>query len=683
MFQNTHHEDRNSNPFNLDKKGILLSHFEGSSYMQHLDDLFQRRVPASGNSPPTEPVTENKPKRIREELKFWMAFGGTAAELSGNAVFDIGVCGARATHHENNDSRRLYRLSLLDLICLDIEQRKTTEMRLGLDMGSVDPSLKIFQDEFYGPGKPSPFYLNRSVQGCGRAVVAGCYGYVSRCQRLVLKERGIGWLSDVHSSYDIRRIVVCDHTLTITGNFNDSAAKLGLSEYIFKLDGELTASLSPHVIYHTNQACRILRGVGCARRIGIHQLNPHHSIPFTESRSRWLAIREFIVCRTHACFAFASEPDSISAVDLIDRLTCGITNKQCIALATWNNNDSGGIDVDSLVYSIQSDSYDVKDFCLSAKNLESLELLVWIDMIIKFRRLSKADEHGGMFAVEIGDLYICQKPDVADSSFLGISESKDVDNAIDRVLLAATGVQDLAQLEPLMLEQEYRPGESLAAVFDNLSRKKNARAGEKIQPGDTWLVDKYVSREKDLVSKKDGTRYKVKLLPSGDVVLYKQSNSRAVLRAIAGAFRGFNILGVGAQFDLTSILQAGAESTTNTMNYLLSGFYGVEGVRHGLSLLFSGLVHVKTGNGSPTSFVPRVAHNENGIVLNCFLPVDIMSQATYFEQEGKVYWLPEEGMNVFEVVARPKSRTTHFEERFDDILVNEVGKYKIKFKVGG
>ncbi len=60
---------------------------------------------------------------------------------------------------------------------------------------------------------------------------------------------------------------------------------------------------------------------------------------------------------------------------------------------------------------------------------------------------------------------------------------------MDRIILAATGVDDLKKLEPLCLGNEYNAAETLAAYFDNLRRKKSTDSNGNIFPGKSWMLD--------------------------------------------------------------------------------------------------------------------------------------------------------------------------------------------------
>ncbi len=377
------------------------------------------------------------------------------------------------------------------------------------------------------------------------------------------------------------------------------------------------------------------------------------------------------------CSFPAEVSDNRPAAQLVDALKCGIRVWDGYFFANWQNVDAEKIDAEKLVSDIANGSFDVGHFINAAGNVEAIEMLLWVDMVLKFGLISESDEHGGLFGIDVHELNFVQHP-------TGVFVDEDencMDFHVDRIILAATGVDDLKKLEPLCLDNEYNAAETLAAYFDNLRRKKSTDSNGNIFPGKSWMLDSDTRPKMNVM--KGNTRYVIELLPSKDVISYEHDISRRVRKTAAKIFKGFSAAGFGLHVDLSPLFEVGAESTSNTMNALLRGDYGVEGVRYGLNLIFSGIVKIKPGRGTPTCYVPEIAHYENGIVLSSFLPAEVMSQATYFERDGLVYWLPGKGMNIFQVETRLKSKTTHFREIFEHSNIDEeVGNARIKFNVG-
>lgn len=159
-----------------------------------------------------------------------------------------------------------------------------------------------------------------------------------------------------------------------------------------------------------------------------------------------------------------------------------------------------------------------------------------------------------------------------------------------------------------------------------------------------------------------------------------------MLRKFAACFKGAQVsvagIGAGLNVDLTSLLDHGAREveTAKTMNALLRGDYGVEGVKYGLQLIFDGMVKVR--NGKTFSYVPRHAYHEDGVVLSAFLPHEIMSQAAYFLCDGEVFWVPGKGRNVFKVQSNPRRKIVTLLEKEQHVSVEEAQRWQIVYPVG-
>lgn len=676
VFRNVHHEDRNSHPFSLDKEDGLLSPFSGPNYRDILNQLFQTQTGASLQG--SEPSTENKLERLKTEITFWDTFSDACLETDTSAIFDLGVCGSAA----RADDYKPQQCTLLDNICLTIESRRTKMMRTALNPGAEDPSLLSLQETFYGSGKPSPFLLKRIVQQCGSGIVAGSDSYVSQSKRLVIED-DMAWLSDLHPSYDFRRIVLCAHCLETIGIFEDSEDKNRFSEYFLNLRAlQEVPPLPDHVMSHMNHFTRILRGVCCEKKISIHRNVPQKSLAFTNARSKWKAIRELINMRSRGCFPEGEIPDNRPASLLVNALKCGVHVLDGFCFATWQNENAEGIDGNRLASEVTTGSFEISAFIDAASNLEAIEMLLWIDMVLKFRKLSKSDAHGGLFAIDVSLLNFTKHPD---NIFKNADEQEfdedELDEQVDSIILAATGIGCMQQLEPLTFDTKYVRPQTLAASIDQLLRKNSSDSPGRIIPGDSWMLESTTRRKVNVL--KENTRYVIELLPSHDVISYNHACSRRIARLVAKTFRGISVFAIGMQFDLSSVFEAGAADTSDTLNALLRGSFGVEGLRYGLRLIFMGMVKVRRGQGSPTCYVPEIAHDEKGLIITSFLPSKLMSQATYFERGGDVYWLPGEGMNIFKVESRSKSKITHFQEVTEHSeIVEKVGTTKIVFKVG-
>ncbi len=59
---------------------------------------------------------------------------------------------------------------------------------------------------------------------------------------------------------------------------------------------------------------------------------------------------------------------------------------------------------------IADGSFDVGNFINATANLEAIEMLLWVDMLLKFRQISESDEHGGLFGIDVHELNFVQNP---------------------------------------------------------------------------------------------------------------------------------------------------------------------------------------------------------------------------------------------------------------------------------
>lgn len=126
-------------------------------------------------------------------------------------------------------------------------------------------------------------------------------------------------------------------------------------------------------------------------------------------------------------------------------------------LAGWSNASATGIDAGILVATIKDcgANFAAIEFAATARNLQTLELLMCIEMVLKFRVLTCADEHQGLFAVDWSELTINKLAldDFADPTrcFANLPED-DFDDMLDKIVCEATGVA-LQRLEPLCITQ--------------------------------------------------------------------------------------------------------------------------------------------------------------------------------------------------------------------------------------
>lgn len=322
----------------------------------------------------------------------------------------------------------------------------------------------------------------------------------------------------------------------------------------------------------------------------IHR-SPHSTCSFTDARSRWRAVRFLIQMRQQSCFPEVNDTDNRPSRELIDQLRCGIDIFQTFVMALWKNPDAQGIDAPKLIKDLKEGSFTIAEHIEDAPSLFAIEMLTWIETVTEFRKLTDADQHGGLFAVDVAALLFVKlienEPSRWNEVFCGVDEES-VGDFLDEVLLAATGVENYDALDSLCLYEEYKPAEQLATNFDRLRRKERNRKGDRILAAETWLLSSKVQDEKRLIKSK--VLYVVKKLPSGGVISYPNSSRRKVIQALR-AIRGFTAGGIGVNVDLSDVISAEATDCAGTMNQLLGGSLKLQGVRYGLALIFHG--HVK------------------------------------------------------------------------------------------
>lgn len=258
----------------------------------------------------------------------------------------------------------------------------------------------------------------------------------------------------------------------------------------------------------------------------------------------------------------------------------------------------------------------------------------------------------------------------------------DVDETIELWYKECLGSLDNEKIAfPIKYTAPLNRQEHYAVSLDSVNNLKSGEKRNGLIGRDYWALDIRLKTEANLMG--NGKHFIVEILNSTQILCYTSKEINFV-RKILSKVKSVQIMGSGAEVDLSELgNRYSQEKSVNTLNEMIGGEFGTEGVLFALQNIFRGNLEINID--SPiTSFIPKSALSNKGIKLTSFMPAHIISNAAFMSDNGNMYWIPGEGLNRFKMKLSTKDRMVHMVE---DICYKgepntTIGCIDIPFKVG-
>lgn len=271
--------------------------------------------------------------------------------------------------------------------------------------------------------------------------------------------------------------------------------------------------------------------------------------------------------------------------------------------------------------------------------------------------------------------------DTEDIIVTGVPDQGEIDELVDTWYKSILGSSDdsiafpIKRTSPLDLKEHCAV--SLGSVNSlKIGETKNGLIGRKY-----WVLNERLETKAHLV--RNGEKFIVKVLNFRQILCYKSDTARLVRKAISKA-KSVQVLGCGAELDLSGLGDLySLGKSINTLNEMIKGEFGAEGVLFALQNIFRGSLKISV-NSPVKCFIPEGALLEKGIMLTSFMPANVISNAAFISEGGSMYWVPGEGLNRFKLDVSAKDKMAHMVE--DKLYSGEpdtiIGCVGIPFKVG-